>query len=171
MDERTPSSGFSARRLGMLTPSSNTVLEPICGAILADIRDVSVHFARFRVTEISLTDSANDQFSREGMLQAAELLTSASWLGLEPDRDLCRAIKHATGVSASSSVLAMIELLRGAGLRRLALVSPYIDHVQEQIGETLAAEDFEVVAERRLGLSNNFAFAEVTTATERPISN
>jgi maleate isomerase len=56
----------------------------------------------------------------------------------------------------------MVELLRGAGLRRLGLVSPYTDRVQRQIGETLAAEDFEVIAEQHLGLSDNFAFAEVT---------
>jgi len=114
------------------------------------------------------------QFSREGMLHAAELLadarvnsicwdgTSASWLGLDRDRDFCVAIEHATGVSETSSVLAMVELLRGAGIRRLGLVSPYIDRVQRQIGETLAAEHFEVVAERHLDLTDNLAFAEVT---------
>jgi maleate isomerase len=174
MIESKPSLRFSPRRLGMLTPSSNTVLEPVCGSILAGLGDVSVHFARFRVTEISLSDAANGQFAREGMLRAAELLadarvnsicwngTSASWLGLDRDRELCRAIEHTTDVSATSSVLAMVELLRGSGIRRLGLVSPYIDRVQRQIGDTLAAEDFEVVAERHLDLSDNFAFAEVT---------
>jgi maleate isomerase len=162
------------RRLGMLTPSSNTALEPICYRVLAGLPDVSVHFARFRVTEISLSAAANGQFSRDGMLHAAELLgdarvdsicwngTSASWLGFDRDRDLCGAIEHATGVAATSSVLAMAELLRGAGLTRLGLVSPYIERVQQKIGETLAGEGFAVVAERHLGLSENFAFAEVT---------
>jgi len=164
----------SPRRLGMLTPSSNTALEPICYAMVADCPDVSVHFARFRVTEISLSAVANGQFSRDGMLHAAELLgdarvdaicwngTSASWLGFDRDRDLCGAIRHATGIEATSSVLAMVEMLRAAGLTRLGLVTPYIDRVQQQIGETLAGEGFEIVAERHLGLSENFAFAEVT---------
>ena len=31
-------------RLGMLTPSSNTALEPITNAMLAGIADISVHF-------------------------------------------------------------------------------------------------------------------------------
>lgn len=162
------------RRLGMLTPSSNTALEPLCNAMLAATPDVSVHFARFRVTEISLSAAANRQFSRDGMLHAAELLgdaqvdaicwngTSASWLGLDRDRDLCGAIRHATGIEATSSVLAMVELLRGAGFTKLGLVSPYVDQVQRQIVQTLATEGFEVVAERHLSLSENFAFAEVT---------
>jgi len=158
----------------MLTPSSNTTLERMCYAMLAGAPEISVHFARFRVTEISLSAAARGQFSRDGMLHAAELLadarvdsicwngTSASWLGLDRDRDLCTAIQHATGVSATSSVLAMAEALRAAGLRRLGLVSPYIDRVQEQIRATMAIEGFEIVAEQHLGLSENFAFAEVT---------
>lgn len=166
----------SQRRLGMLTPSSNTALEPLCYAMLAGVADVSVHFARFRVTEISLTAAANGQFSRDGMLHAAELLgdarvnaicwngTSASWLGFDRDRDLCGAIEHATGIRATTSVLAMAEWLRNAGVERVGLVSPYIESVQRQIGRTLAGEGFEVVAERHLGLSENFAFAEVTGA-------
>jgi maleate isomerase len=123
--------------------------------------------------EISLGAAANHQFSRDGMLHAAELLgdarvdaicwngTSASWLGFDRDRDLCRAIEAATGVAATSSVLAMAEWLRGVGIERVGLVSPYIDRVQQQIGETLAGEGFDVVAERHIGLSENFAFGEV----------
>jgi len=157
----------------MLTPSSNTVLEPVCYRMLACVPDVSVHFARFRVTEISLGAAADGQFSRDAMLHAAELLgdarvdsicwngTSASWLGFDRDRDLCAAIARATGAPATSSVLAMAEWLRGAGIERVGLVSPYIDGVQLQIGETLAGEGFDVVAEQHLGLSENFAFAEV----------
>src|SRR6202035_2898238 len=41
--------------LGMLVPSSNTVLEPTCAAMLTGVANVSAHFARFRVTEIALT--------------------------------------------------------------------------------------------------------------------
>ena len=174
--ETLRSTKMGPRRLGMLTPSSNTALEPICYAMLADCPEVSVHFARFRVTEISLSAAANGQFSRDGMLHAAELLgdarvdaicwngTSASWLGLDRDRDLCGAIRHATGIDASSSVLAMVDLLRGAGVTKLGLVTPYIDRVQQHLSETMAREGFEIVAERHLGLSENFAFAEVTPA-------
>ena len=89
----------------MLTPSSNTVLEPTCAAMLAGMADVSAHFARFRVTQIALSELALRQFDEQPMLQAAELLadakvnaicwngTSAGWLGLEADRALCRAYR------------------------------------------------------------------------------
>ena len=40
--------------LGMPTPSSNTALEPLTNAMVADLPGVSAHFSRFPVTEISL---------------------------------------------------------------------------------------------------------------------
>ena len=49
-------------RLGMLTPSSNTVLEPVTTAMLAGLPEVSVHFSRFRVTEIALSADSLAQF-------------------------------------------------------------------------------------------------------------
>ena len=41
-------------RLGMITPSSNTVLEPMTAAMLADTPDITAHAARIRVTQISM---------------------------------------------------------------------------------------------------------------------
>ena len=63
--------------LGMLTPSSNTILEPVTAAMLADVPGVTAHFARFRVTEISLGDRALGQFDNAPILEAARLLADA----------------------------------------------------------------------------------------------
>ena len=49
-------------RFGMLTPSSNTVLETLTMAMLAGLPDVTAHFSRFKVTEIALSDQALGQF-------------------------------------------------------------------------------------------------------------
>ena len=46
--------------LGMLTPSSNTVLEPVCAAMLRGLPEASAHFARFRVTSIALDEGSLD---------------------------------------------------------------------------------------------------------------
>ncbi len=157
----------------MLTPSSNTVLEPLCAAMLAELPWVSAHFARFRVTSISLGEEALRQFSVEPMLEAAQHLadcrvhvicwngTSAGWLGLEHDRTLCAGITARTGLPATSSVLALAELLRHGGLARIGLVTPYVDAVQERIRLNLDREGIVCVAERHLGISDNFSLAEV----------
>jgi maleate isomerase len=39
-------------RLGMLTPSSDTALEPITAAMPGDLPHVSAHFARFTRAEL-----------------------------------------------------------------------------------------------------------------------
>src|SRR5882762_10665163 len=97
-------------RLGMLTPSSNPVLEPVSTAIVAEIPDVSVHFGRFKVTEIALSEQALKQFDDTEILRAAELLahakvdviawngTSSGWLGFARDVRLCERIRQATGI-------------------------------------------------------------------------
>lgn len=41
-------------RIGMLTPSSNTALEPIVCRVVSGLPEVSVHFSRFRVNERSM---------------------------------------------------------------------------------------------------------------------
>ena len=64
-------------RIGMLTPSSNTVLEPITFEMVRDVPGVSVHFSRFKVTEIALSQQALGQFTVEPILVAAELLAHA----------------------------------------------------------------------------------------------
>ncbi|MGU4704105.1 Asp/Glu/hydantoin racemase, partial [Burkholderia cepacia] len=58
-------------RIGILTPSSNTALEPLTSAIVAGLPHVSVHFARFTVTEIALSAAALDQFDAAHILVAA----------------------------------------------------------------------------------------------------
>ncbi len=164
-------------RLGMLTPSSNTVLEPVCASMLRDVPPVSVHFGRFRVTRISLADDALQQFSDEPMLAAAELLadsrvdvicwngTSAGWLGLDRDRVLCASITTQTGVPATSSVLALVEALRLANITRVGLVTPYVQNVQQRIVATLGREGIACVEERHLDILDNFAFGEVPDET------
>jgi maleate isomerase len=163
-----------ARRtlLGMLTPSSNTVLEPVTAAMLAGLPDVTAHFARFRVTEISMRDQALGQFDLEPILAACDLLadarvasiawngTSASWLGLDRDRALCAAIEARTGIGATTSVLALAEVFRLAGVTRYGLVTPYLDEIQERILPNLAREGFDCIAERHLRDRGNFSFSE-----------
>src|ERR1700743_714011 len=124
-------------RLGMLTPSSNTALEPITYAMLAGIADVSVHFSRFKVTEIALSEAALRQFDDSEILRAAELLahakvdviawngTSAGWLGFERDVQLCERIKQATGIPACTAMLALNEILQKTGAKRVGFVTPY----------------------------------------------
>ena len=161
--------------LGMLTPSSNTTLEPVCARMLMDLPEVSAHFGRFRVTEISLSQQALGQFDISRQLEAAELLadakceaicwngTSAGWMGFEQDRKLCRAITERTGIPACSSVLALAEALTLTGATRFGMVSPYIDEIQARINATFRKEGFDCIADQHAGLKVNFDFSEISS--------
>ena len=159
--------------LGMLTPSSNTTLEPVTAQMLAGLPEASAHFGRFKVTEIALSKEALGQFDDSEILRAAELLshaklhcigwngTSASWLGFERDERLCERITQATGIAACTSVLALNEIFRATGVKRFGLVTPYLDEVQQAIVGNYREAGFECVAERHLGIQDNFTFSEV----------
>jgi maleate isomerase len=162
--------------IGMLTPSSNTILEPVTTQILGAIPNATAHFGRFRVTQIALSDQALAQFATDEILHAARLLadarcqviawngTSAGWLGFDTDETLCRAIEAETGARSCTSILALNEILAGTGARRIGLVSPYTQDVQERIIANYAAIGIEVVAETHWGIQDNFSFSEVDEA-------
>lgn len=177
-------------RLGMLTPSSNTALEPATYGLLSPVPDVTAHFARFPVTEIALSASALGQFDTRPILQAAELLshaktdviawngTSASWLGFERDKQLAAAVTERTDIRATTAILALNDILRLLNAKRIAMVTPYLEDVQAKIIANYQAAGFHCVAERHAGLQDNFSFAALpateleamimAVATEKP---
>lgn len=170
-DPANPAGQTEGVRLGVLTPSSNTVLEPITQAMTAGLGTVTSHFSRFRVTRISMEADDLRQFERAPILSAASLLadarvsviswsgTSGSWLGEAHDVALCEAITAETGIRATTSVLAMNEVLRQTGRRRVALVTPYVASIQEKIVERYASIGIDCSLERHLEDAGNFSFA------------
>lgn len=160
-------------RLGVLTPSSNTALEPLTSALAADVPGCSAHFSRFAVTEIALTEQALGQFDDSKILAAAELLadarvdvigwsgTAAGWRGFDADRQLCARITERTGIRATTAVLALNELIERMRIQRLALLTPYTGDVQQRIVDNYQAMGISIVAERHLGITVNHDFALV----------
>ncbi|KAL3468867.1 Asp/Glu/hydantoin racemase [Aspergillus californicus] len=164
-------------RLGVLTPSSNTSLEPLTYAMIATLPNVTVHFSRFPVTKISLDDDALQQFQNEKILAAAQLLadagvdiigwsgTSSGWLGFEADEKLCSEITEATGIPATTSVLALNKACQEFGVKELGFVTPYMDNVQEAIIKTYATIGIDASKERHLRMSKNTTFADIDEPT------
>lgn len=163
-------------RIGMLTPSANTAVEPLTCAILAELRNVSVHFSRLHVMGSSLDPESNAQFTMEAFLGAASLLadarvdviawngTSGSWMGLDWERELCKAIEAETGVPATGSTLAFFDAFAKFGVKRYSLAVPYVEDHTEKIIETYAREGLECVASDYLGYKTA---AEIDAVPER----
>ncbi|GGE03761.1 Asp/Glu/hydantoin racemase [Aureimonas endophytica] len=160
-------------RLGMLAPSSNTVLEPETQKLLPPDGSVTTHVSRLRVREISADAASRRQFDLSGMVEAAELLadaevdlilwngTAASWLGFDRDRAVIEAIEAATGIATTTAVVAINAELARLGARRIGLVTPYVGALEASIVENYAGIGIEVGAARRLDLTVNTDYAAI----------
>ena len=159
--------------LGVLTPSSNTALEPLTSALAASAGRCSAHFSRLRVTEISLAEGAMNQFDGSKILAAAELLadakvdvigwsgTAAGWRGFDADVQLCQRIQERTGIKATTAILALNELMGKLSVAKLGIVSPYTTDVQQCIVNNYKNAGVETTAHRHLNISVNHSFALV----------
>jgi maleate isomerase len=160
----------AVRRIGMLVPSSNTVAEPLTAEMLAGVPGVTLHVARFRVTRLDQSQAALQQFQAAPLLDAASLLkdanvhaiclnaTASCYTGMRHDREFVAAL----GTPADTAMLALLDLLRARGARRIGLVTPFLHDVQAATIRVLAEEGLEVVAERHLDDPGNFSFARFT---------
>ncbi len=158
--------------VGIIVPSSNTVMEPLLASLLAD-PGIRLHHTRLRVTRIGLDETALGQFDRRAMLEAARLLadagvklicwggTSGSWLGIDGDLALCAEIADTTGVVATTSTLALIDALIAVNAGRIGLAVPYTNDVTAAIIECYANVGISCAGAVNLGLEDNAAFADV----------
>jgi maleate isomerase len=170
------------RKIGHITPSSNTVLEPLTSLMSRGLDDrVSHHFARFKVEAISLETRHTEQFSQAAMLPAADLLsdaavdaiiwngTSGAWNGVDADRELCRLISQQTGVPSSTSTLAQLEVIRELGFARCGLAVPYTADVTARITDVYSAEGVRIVASAHGGVRGNREMALVSDEAVRAL--
>lgn len=162
------------KKIGMLTPSSNTVLEPVCSHMVCGLEHiVTMHYGRFRVTKISLEKDALSQFDTKPMLEAARLLadadvdviawngTSGGWLGFDADRRLCDEIEKETGIPATTSMLAQVKAFKKYGVTDIHLVTPYLKPINERIKEEYKKNGIKVRKDVCLEQYVNRSFALV----------
>ena len=158
----------------MILPSSNTVVEPTCIASCAGLTDISLHFARFKLTAVTVDDPVAAYYDSGVILEAAMLLADArcdviTWngsaggvVGFPHDRQLVEDIEHATGIAATTASLTIIDALRARGVRRLAMVTLNPPAMNETIKRNFAREGFECVFDtHRADIPDNFAMATV----------
>jgi maleate isomerase len=167
------------KKVGFITPSSNTALEPLTMAITDQIGSrLSTHFSRVPVKTLTLDSKDVNQFQTQKMVDAAALLsdggldailwngTSGSWTGkgFEADVKLCQEIGRVTGVPASTSSLAQVDVLRHYDIKRFGLAVPYVEEPTRKIVEAYGSQGFAVVNTARLDQSENVVIANTPFA-------
>lgn len=157
--------------IGVITPSGNTIVEQVTIAILKAFPEISCHFSRTSVT--GSVDPFPSGYDWDSMLSAARLLSHAapgliSWSGskagsiaFDLDRELVRRVFDETGLRCTTSTLALLDVLKERGQRRLGLVSPYMPTYQQKIITTFARENVPIVANACSGIADNLAYAAV----------
>ncbi|MBT0958642.1 Asp/Glu/hydantoin racemase [Alphaproteobacteria bacterium KMM 3653] len=154
-------------RLGLLIPSSNTVLEPLA----ARQAGLQTHVNRLPVYDVALGAESQAQFAMEGQVAAAKVLcdahvdrivwggTSASWLGFAHDQAFAQKVSAQTGVPTTTCVLQINGQLAALGARRIGMVTPYTEDVAQQINRNYEAAGFEIGGWSNHGgtLSRDFA--------------
>ena len=172
-----------AVRVGVLVPSSNTVMEDDMHRGLPQDR-FSVQTARMHLVET--TPEAERTMVDETAPGAARLLGTArpdllvfgctsagSLAGLEGDRRLAERLGEIAGCPGVGVIASAVEALERRGVRRVALLTPYVESLTASIARTLEEGGLEVVATHGLGIDDNIALADPTPdeiariATER----
>lgn len=152
------------RRVGLLIPSPNTVMEP----------DFT-HAFRGRATIHAARMYLRDPVTREGELQmldefvqpaARDIATlrpdvvvfgctsAGSLLGAEADATLRRRLSELVSAPVVGIIDAIGQSLRQRGARRVSVFTPYVDDLNFPIAESLRAQGFQVQRITGLGLAN-----------------
>jgi maleate isomerase len=159
-----------AQRLGLMIPSSNTMME------VDFARDVppgiSVHTARMFMEDT--TPAGEYRMLDEFALPAARDLgtarpdvvvfgcTSAGALrGNDYDTQLCQRISELTGAPTVSTIHSVRMAIEASGASRIGVITPYVDELNEKIKASIEAGGVEVVAIAGLGMTENFEIARV----------
>ena len=157
-------------RVGLLVPSSNTMMEPDFMAGLG--RRATLHTARMLLEDT--TAEGENRMLDEFALPAARDVgtarpdivvfgcTSAGALrGNDYDAEMCRRISGIVGAPVVSTIASVRSAIGGHGARKVGVITPYIDELNEKIKASVEADGVEVVKIAGLGMSENFAIARV----------
>lgn len=159
-------------RVGLMVPSSNTVMEIDFHRNLPPER-FTVHTARIFLE--STTREGEERMINEFVPRAsADLKTllpdivvfgctsAGSLYGMAFDRKICSDVGRATGGRAISVLSSVSEELKSAGASRIAVITPYIDELNSTIKRSLEEDGFGVASIDGMSISHNYKIGTVS---------
>ena len=161
----------SRKRVGLLVPSSNTVMEPDLQRSLAHV--ATVHTARMFLAEPVTPDGELELLDRHAPLAARSVATlepdvvvfgcaSAGALrGAAADERLRRDLSDIAGAPVIGVFDVIAAALRARGARCIALLTPYPEELTTGTVTGLREEGFDVAATRGLGIASNLAVGRI----------
>jgi maleate isomerase len=158
-------------RVGLIVPSSNTVMEPDFHRHLGHAGIVSTA----RIFLESVTREAETRMLEEDLPKAAELIrttapdvvvfgcTSAGSLGsLAHDRAIGERIEKLSGGRAITVLQAVVSKLRGIEPKKLAVFTPYIEDLTSSVAASVSQAGFPPIKAAGMGIQVNLDIGRVT---------
>ncbi len=161
----------SLPRVGLLIPSSNTVMERDLRRSLADVAEL--YSARMHLVETTADAEAAmlDTYLPQAIEDIASLrptvtifgCTSAGALrGPEYERELCVRIADCTQSRAVSTISSVSAAICKTGRHRVAVLTPYVDELNAKIRSSLGSDGLEILDIEGFGIADCFRLAEPT---------
>jgi maleate isomerase len=159
------------QRVGVIIPSSNTTVEADFMRTLP--RGVTVHAARMFLAETT-AEAERRMIYHHVPIAVADLATlrphvvafactsGGAVLGAEGEAKLIGDIAHETGAPVVSTNDAVGAAIEHEGSRRIAVLTPYIDELNDAIKAGLERRGLNVMRIAGLGMTDNFGISSVT---------
>jgi maleate cis-trans isomerase len=150
-------------RIGLLTPSVNSVVEPEMHQMAPD--GVAVFSSRMPLQDshelagvedlvMNAAASARELAAARVGVIAFACTTGSFYQGVEAERKLQADIEAAAGVPAVTAMGSVVEALDTLSAGRIAPATPYGDRSNALVADYLGATGHDVVASRGLGISD-----------------
>jgi maleate isomerase len=163
------STGYVRARVSLMIPSGNRMIEPQFRHFAPD--GMGFYVTRLRMTgkhEKPLPGLLADVAETASLLSDAKpdligfhCTATSMRFGAEGDAQIVETITKETGIPAISTGAAVTEALQAMGIRRLVLVTPYVQKTNDHEKHYLDGLGFEVVHDVALGMPNG-TYSEVS---------
>ena len=157
-------------RVGLIIPSSNTVMEVDFYRRLPPA--ATLHTARMYMEETTpegesamldayLPTAISDLRSARPDVMVFGCTSAGALRGNQYEAALIERIAAETGARTFSVASCVRSAIRATGARRVGVITPYVDSLNDKIRESLEADGLDVAAIHGLAITENFAIADV----------
>ena len=159
------------RRIGLIVPSSNTVVEVDFARAMPD--GAALHTARMYLSETTeaaertmvdryVPQAAIDLGSLRPDVVAFACTSGGAILGADGEARLIDELARTTGARVVSTNDAVKTCIERHAPSRVAVITPYVDELNERIKVGLVGRGLNVVHIGGLGMTDNFEIGRVT---------
>jgi maleate isomerase len=162
----------ASSRIGLIVPSSNTVMEPDFHQGLAG---TTVSTTRILLEQV--TRDAELRMLEEDLPRAAQLIkttapdivvfgcTSAGSLdGLAYDDGIGKMLEQRTGAKAVTVIQAVLTQLRKTAPRKVAVFTPYLEDLTSSVARCVEQAGYAIAKVKGMGIRENLEIGRVTPA-------